>query len=95
MFAKRNKDPWKKYSCQDKNEEEKLQDLYNAIRDSRADVINVLVTKGGINVNGVHPEESKGQGYVVFPFFENPIPDFLTLVYILVYIAHSGSLDNL
>lgn len=62
MFAKRSKDPWKKYSCQDKNEEEKVQDLYNAVRDSRADVINVLVTKGGINVNGVHPEESKGQG---------------------------------
>jgi len=39
-----------------------LKDLCSAIKDARPEVINILVSKGGINVNSVHPEESRGQG---------------------------------
>jgi len=63
MFSSnKKKDPWRKYSCDDKNEEEKLLDLYKATRDAKPDVINILVNKGKINVNQVHPDEAKGQG---------------------------------
>lgn len=57
-----NDDPWKKYSCTHKNDDEKLIDLYEATKAGRDDVLRILIGEGEVDINGVNDREKGGQG---------------------------------
>jgi len=62
MFSRESNNPWKKYSCLGKTDNEKLVDLFEATKDGKVDILRILITKGAVNVNATHKHEKEGQG---------------------------------
>lgn len=63
MFSSReNKNPWKKYTFEHKTNDEKIIDLFDATKDGRLDILRLLITKAGVDVQAVHEVEKEGQG---------------------------------
>lgn len=55
-------DPWKKYSCEGKTEDQLFSEFYLATKEGREDVLKIMVEKGKIDVNHVTEREKECQG---------------------------------
>lgn len=53
---------WKKYNFTNKNEDERLVDLYSACKDGRDDIVKVLIEDGNVDVNNITEDEQGCQG---------------------------------